>query len=126
MPPSQLKTLKKSLREQGIVGPQKSKKQKKQNALSGISKEKRVNRTEALNAIRDQFNPFEYKWSKGPKSDVTSLKDNGQKGATIIGRPYLKKSRLAENVGYSDTAGLHGLTHTGCFAEYEKEGGGHC
>ena len=48
MPPSQLKRLKASLREQGIVGPQKSKKQKKENAQSGANKDKRVNRNAAL------------------------------------------------------------------------------
>jgi len=80
------------------VGPQKSKKQKKQNAQNGLSKEKRVSRTEATNAIRDQFRPFEYTWSKGPKFDVTTAKDTAGKGATIIGRPYIKKSRAAETV----------------------------
>jgi nucleolar protein 14 len=98
MPPSQLKTLKKSLRDQGIVGPQKSKKQKKQLAQNGISKEKRVSRTEATNAIRDQFRPFEYTWSKGPKFDVTTIKDNAGKGGIVIGRPYVKRSREAEIV----------------------------
>lgn len=98
MPPSQLKALKKSLRDQGIVGPQKSKKQKKQNAQNGVSKDKRVNRNDALAAIRDKFNPFEYKWSKGPKFESTSLKDPVTKGGSIVGRPYVKKARAAESV----------------------------
>ncbi|KAH8603096.1 nucleolar protein 14 [Bisporella sp. PMI_857] len=97
MPPSQLKRLKASLREQGIVGPQKSKKQKKQNAQNGANNEKRIHRTEALNAIRDQFNPFEYRWSKGPKFEATSMKgSNGTKGG-IIGRSHVGKTRAEDN-----------------------------
>ncbi|KAG9244464.1 nucleolar protein 14 [Calycina marina] len=97
MPPSQLKRLKASLREQGIVGPQKSKKQKKQNAQNGVGKDKRVHRTEALNAIRDQFNPFEYKWSKGPKFEATTVQgSNATKGA-VIGRSHVGKARAEDN-----------------------------
>lgn len=98
MPPSQLKTLKKSLREQGIVGPQKSKKQKQQAAQNGLREENRIGRTEKLAIIRDQGKAFDYKWSKGPKRDVTSLKDVNTKGGHIIGRPMAKQSRTAENV----------------------------
>ena len=98
MPPSQLKALKASLRQQGIVGPQKSKKQKKQNAQDGTAKDKRIHRTEALNAIRDQFNPFEYKWSKGPKFEATTIKgSNGTKGS-VIGRSHVGKTRVEDNV----------------------------
>ena len=98
MPPSQLKRLKASLREQGIVGPQKSKKQKKQNAQNGAEKEKRVHRTEALNTIRDQFNPFEYKWSKGPKFGATTIANSGGTNGNVVGRPYEQKSRAEEQV----------------------------
>lgn len=78
MPPSQLKRLKTSLREQGIFGPQKSKKQKKQNSQTGANSEKRIQRTAALNSIREKFNPFEFKASaRGPKFDVTSNKNIG-------------------------------------------------
>ncbi|KAJ5915384.1 hypothetical protein N7466_011317 [Penicillium verhagenii] len=61
MPPSQLKQLKASLRDSGIVGPQKSKKQKQQNAKSGATAQNRNQRNAALQAIRDRFNPFEIK-----------------------------------------------------------------
>lgn len=101
MPPSQLKRLKASLREQGIVGPQQSKKQKKQNAQNGVHKEKRVHRTEALNTIRDQFNPFEYKWSKGPRFAATTLQNAGDSKGAIVGRPYASKSRAEEGVSYN-------------------------
>jgi len=106
MPPSQLKRLKASLREQGIVGPQQSKKQKKQNAQNSAHKEKRVHRTEALHTIRDQFNPFEYKWSKGPKFDVTTNRNiGGGIDSKIVGRPYVAKSRAEENVGFDSAPG---------------------
>lgn len=109
MPPSQLKRLKASLREQGIVRPQESKKQKKKNAQNGANKDKRVNRTEALNTIRDQFNPFEYKWSKAPRFDATSINNpggNGGKGA-IVGRPSARKSMDAQQVCLEGNILLH-------------------
>jgi len=99
MPPSQLKRLKASLREQGIVGPQQSKKQKKQNAQSGANKEKRVQRTVALNGIREQFNPFEFKLpAKGPKFEVTTNKTIGGRVTKSVTRPGLAKARSEESV----------------------------
>jgi nucleolar protein 14 len=100
MPPSQLKRLKASLREQGVIGPQKSKKEKKQNVQNGVHKEKRVGKTEVLNSIRDQFNPFEYKWSKAPRFEATSIKNPGGKGekGAIVGRPSARKSLDIERV----------------------------
>ncbi|KAL3419228.1 Nop14-like family protein [Phlyctema vagabunda] len=99
MPPSQLKRLKASLREQGIVGPQKSKKQKKQNAQSGANNEKRVQRNVALTGIREQFNPFEVKTSaRGPKFDVTSNKTiAGRVTKSVKGRPGVTKGLGEEN-----------------------------
>ncbi|CAL3963011.1 unnamed protein product, partial [Diplocarpon coronariae] len=87
MPPSQLKRLKASLREQGITGPQQSKKQKKQNAQNGVNKEKRVGRNVTLNGIREQFNPFDFSSTKKPKFDVTT--EHSHKPA--IRRPGLQK-----------------------------------
>jgi hypothetical protein len=99
MPPSQLKRLKASLREQGLVGPQQSKKQKKQNAQSGANKEKRVQRTVALNGIREQFNPFEFKLpAKGPKFEVTTNKTVGGRVTKSVTRPGLAKARSEESV----------------------------
>ena len=89
MPPSQLKRLKASLREQGIVGPQKSKKQKRQNTQNRVDKEKGVRRTTALNGIREQFNPFEYMLpAKGPKFDVTTASGIETKN----GRGFIRRS----------------------------------
>lgn len=99
MPPSQLKRLKTSLREQGIIGPQQSKKQKKQNSQNGANKEKKVHRNVALNGIREQFNPFEFQsLSKKPKFEVTT--EHGSKGG--IRRPGLAKSREEEEVRLRD------------------------
>jgi len=95
MPGSQLKRLKASLKDQGIIGPQQSKKQKRKTTLDqkGTS-DKRLNRSEALEGIREQFNPFQFKTSaRGPKFEVTTSKpanDNRSKG--INGRPGLAKS----------------------------------
>ncbi|KAI7311717.1 hypothetical protein KC315_g12231, partial [Hortaea werneckii] len=63
MPPSQLKSLKKSLHDQGIVGPQKSKKQKK--AQKG-NQSHQQDRAAALQSIRDSFNPFELRQASRP------------------------------------------------------------
>ncbi|KUJ22845.1 Nop14-like protein [Mollisia scopiformis] len=93
MPPSQLKRLKFSLREQGIIGPQQSKKQKKQNSQNGAKKEKKVHRNVALNGIREQFNPFDFQsLVKKPKFEVTT--EHGIKGG--VRRPGLAKSREEE------------------------------
>ncbi|RMD44139.1 hypothetical protein DV735_g931, partial [Chaetothyriales sp. CBS 134920] len=86
MPGSQLKQLKASLRENGILGPQKSKKQRKQLSKDG---QKRVERNAALERIREQFNPFEVKTqARRPKYDVVS----NQEAKTLIGRPGVTRS----------------------------------
>ena len=64
MPPSQLKQLKASLHEHGVVGPQKSKKQRKANSKDAG---KRLQRNAALESIRERFNPFETKTSARPQ-----------------------------------------------------------
>ena len=72
MPPSQLKQLKASLRDHGLVGPQKSRKQKKAASKDGG---KRLARNAALEGIRERFNPFEVKAPARPvKFEVTSNK----------------------------------------------------
>lgn len=100
MPPSQLKRLKASLREQGLVGPQKSKKQKKQETRNGANSDKRVNRATALTGIREQFNPFEIKTSaRGPKFDVTSPHTmSGKVSKSVKARPGVTKGLGEETV----------------------------
>lgn len=99
MPPSQLKKLKTSLREQGVVGPQKSKKQKKQASRGGALKDSRIQRNAALQGIREQFNPFEAKTPSRSKYDFSSAKTFGgrlEKGT--ISRPGVTKGLGEENV----------------------------
>ncbi|KAJ4396987.1 nucleolar complex protein 14 [Gnomoniopsis smithogilvyi] len=92
MPASQLKRLKASLREQGIVGPQQSKKQKKNHTKDERGRnERRLQRGAALENIREQFNPFQFKTNaRGPKFDVTTDKPEKKKG--ILGRPGMAKA----------------------------------
>ncbi|KIV90231.1 hypothetical protein PV10_07560 [Exophiala mesophila] len=81
MAPSQLKQLKASLREHGVLGPQKSKKQKK---ATGKDAQKRLQRNAALETIREHFNPFEVKApARKDKFEVTS----GRPTKSKIGRP---------------------------------------
>ncbi|KAM7219145.1 putative nucleolar complex protein 14 [Rhypophila decipiens] len=88
---SQLKRFKNSLAEQGIIGPQKSKKQRDKLAQD---KNKRVKKHEALEQIREQFNPFQFKThARGRKFDVTTSKPaTGLAAMGIAGRPGVAKS----------------------------------
>jgi nucleolar protein 14 len=98
---SQLKRLKASLREQGIIGPQQSKKQKRKNAEEQRARpDKRLQRGEALASIREQFNPFQFKTNaRGPKFEVTTNKPAGDRAAMgIKGRPGLAKAVGEERV----------------------------
>lgn len=98
MPPSQLKQLKASLRDNGVLGPQQSKKQKKQNVKSGASAQNRNQREAALQAIRDRFNPFEVKaTTKNAKFDYTS-RDGGANASKATARPGVTKSLGEERV----------------------------
>src|SRR3569833_3896158 len=86
MPCSLLKSLKAALREQGIVGPQQSKKQKKKTAQDAqAKKDKRLKRSAALEGIREQFNPFQFKMNaRGPKFQVTSNRPQDDSAARGI------------------------------------------
>ena len=101
MAPSQLKKLKASLRESGVVGPQKSKKQKKQASKNGTLREGRIQRNEALNSIREKFAPFEVKAPVRNKFEFVSR--NGVAGKAskgVVGRPGVTKGLGEENVGW--------------------------
>ncbi|KAI4596108.1 nucleolar complex protein 14 [Pestalotiopsis sp. 9143b] len=96
---SQLKRLKESLRTQGIIGPQQSKKQKKRNAQDEKAKsDKRLSRTTKLEGIREQFNPFDLKHNvRGPKFDVTSNRPaTGNAAKGIYGRPTEARAAAEE------------------------------
>ena len=98
---SQLKRLKASLKDQGIIGPQQSKKQKRKNAEEQKARpDKRLQRGEALASIREQFNPFQFKTNaRGPKFEVTTNRPANDKAAMgIKGRPGLAKAVGEERV----------------------------
>ena len=100
MPPSQLKKLKSSLREQGVVGPQKSKKQKRQASKNGALKDSRIQRNAALQEIREQFNPFDIKPAEKRKYEFASTKITTKPTVT---RPGHTKSLGEDNVRLIDT-----------------------
>lgn len=101
MPPSQLKRLKNSLREKGVVGPQKSKKQKQQASKNGSAREGRIQRNAALQGIREQFNPFDVRAPVRIKHDVTNSRTTrGTVADGVIGRPGITKSLGEEKVGF--------------------------
>lgn len=88
MPPSQLKRLKASLREQGIVGPQNSKKQKKNQRLNA---DQHAQRSAALASIREAANPFDFKHLARPKKfEYATNRPEDKK--TVLGRPAVTKS----------------------------------
>ncbi|KAF2218044.1 hypothetical protein CERZMDRAFT_6600, partial [Cercospora zeae-maydis SCOH1-5] len=95
MPASQLKRLKQSLRESGVTGPQKSKKQKKQIA-SSKDQTRRNDRAAALQNIRDSFNPFELKAtnSRPAKFEHASASNGAGTGKykAVLHRPGVSKS----------------------------------
>ncbi|KAK4499155.1 hypothetical protein PRZ48_009667 [Zasmidium cellare] len=97
MPASQLKRLKASLRDQGVTGPQKSKKQKKQQS-AGKTASDRVQRNAALQQIRDSFNPFELRATNArpEKFKSASAKDAAVNGKgrykEVLHRPGVSKS----------------------------------
>ena len=101
MPSSQLKRLKASLRAEGIVGPQKSKKQKKNALTNGANKEQKAKRNVALQNIREAFNPFEVQApSRGKdKFEVTNNRTvGGRVTKGVKGRPGVTKGLGEETV----------------------------
>src|SRR5690242_6154831 len=92
MPPSQLKRLKASLREQGITGPQKSKKQKKSQNKNADA---RAQKHSALASIRESFNPFEFKHLARPKK-FEYVSNNAGDAKKILGLPGVTKSQGEE------------------------------
>lgn len=92
MPASQLKRLKASLREQGVTGPQKSKKQKKEH--KGRSGQERVDRNVAMQQIRDSFNPFEMRQASRPAKFPSASQQPAKTGRykDILHRPGVSKS----------------------------------
>lgn len=86
------------MKEQGIVGPQQSKKQKRRVAQDERARsDKRLQRGVVLEGIREQFNPFDLKHAaRGPKFDVTTNQPTTAHG--IKGRPGQAKAASEEKV----------------------------
>jgi nucleolar protein 14 len=86
MAPSQLKQLKATLHDHGVLGLQKSKKARRQISQDA---DKRLQRNAALQSIRERFNPFEVKQLvRKEKFDVLSNKPVERNGP---GRPGVTK-----------------------------------
>ena len=101
MPPSQLKQLKASLRDSGVIRQQQSKKQRRNDEKDGGAKalQSRIQRNAALAKIREQFNPFEIKApARAAKFDVTTR--DGSSKAGNYARPGVTKSLGEERVGF--------------------------
>lgn len=91
MPPSQLKSLKASLRQQGILGPQQSKKEKQRGGKG--TAQQRQRRNDSLAEIRERFNPFEVKkLARGAKYEFASNSPQDD----ILGRPGVTRGRGEE------------------------------
>lgn len=108
---SQLKRLKASLRDQGITGPQKSKKQRRKLAQDDTARnDKRLQRGVVLEGIREQFNPFDLKHAaRGPKFEVTTNKPKTS-NASVKGRPGLAKAASEEKVRAPPPSCLRNIT----------------
>lgn len=98
MPPSQLKKLKNSLREKGVVGQQKSKRQKKRASKDGSGRDERAQRSAALQSIREQFNPFETRMLIREKHDVAISKGDKVAKNLVVRRPGVTRGLGEENV----------------------------
>ena len=89
MPASQLKQLKASLRDQGLVGQQRSKKEKARSRQHGMPQDRRIARDTALNGLRERFNPFDAKHPARPEKHQALGKD----GKPPLARPGVTKAR---------------------------------
>ncbi|KAK6342707.1 nucleolar complex protein 14 [Orbilia javanica] len=91
--PSQLKRLRESLKNAGVIGqPQKSKKAKKRARQNKSGNDARLSREAALESIREEFNPFEIKKTK-EKFSVAG----GRKVKGTVGKPSLSKQIGEDN-----------------------------
>jgi len=90
MPASQLKRLKASLKEAGVIGNQKPKKGRQRNATDA-----KVDKQSKLQNIREQFNPFELKTTH-VKHDVSGR----GKVKGVQGRPGISKQIGEETVSF--------------------------
>ncbi|KAK6505407.1 nucleolar complex protein 14 [Arthrobotrys musiformis] len=99
--PSQLKRLRESLKNAGVIGqPQKSKKAKKRARQNKSGNDARLSREAALESIREEFNPFEIKKTKEKFSVAGGRKVKGTEGkpsvSKQIGEDNRRKTLLVE------------------------------
>ncbi|KAK5723933.1 nucleolar complex protein 14 [Elasticomyces elasticus] len=92
MPPSQLKALKTSLREKGIVAPSKSRKDKK----NGPSTTSGRDRATALAKIRTEMNPYEYRHISSRPAKFPSTSVKGSYKDVLLRRPGVSVSKGEE------------------------------
>src|SRR4051794_25150114 len=105
MPGSQLKKLKASLKNAGVIGqPQKSKKVKnrlrKSRDGATTNSDSRVSRDAALQSIREEFNPFDIKKNREKYSVAGGRKVKGTQG-----KPGISKQIGEETVRRSSFGG---------------------
>lgn len=93
------KRFKAALKKEGIIGPTLSKKQKR----DGTART-RQQREGALQRIREEFNPFDFKQAKPAKFPVTS--NRSSTAASSKGRPGLAKASAEERVCFRDPTTL--------------------
>ena len=100
MPPSQLKKLKASLHEKGLISQQRSKKKQRQANKNGNLNQNGTGKLAALQLLREQFNPFE---AKPVKKDKYALANgthaNGSSAKPEVARPGVTKGLGEEKVG---------------------------
>ena len=96
MPPSQLKQLKESLKQNGLSNTSKPKKKK---ARHSLATEDRLRRDAALGKLREDFRPFDKKVLSRPKKfQALSLQSSKNAEQSVLGRPGVSKSRGEELV----------------------------
>lgn len=101
MPPSQLKSLKVSLREGGVIGPQEKKNKKRQATPRGGIQKVKSQRDAAIRGIRQHFNPFEIRPAKREKYEFSDKRIGTMEGRLekqVVGRPGVTKGFGEENV----------------------------
>ena len=95
MPASQLKQLKASLRDQGLVGPQRSKKEKARSRQNGSGPPRRGAREAALGGLRERFNPFDTQAPARPAKHRV-LDAHGAAPPAPVARPAITRAKDEE------------------------------
>ena len=97
MPPSQLKNLKRSLRDQDLIHRSKSKKRKGGAGYEGRGQNLKAQSRTKLQSVRDQFNPFEVKPEGGAKFQIATNRSKDH----VVHRPGVTRGLGEEKVVHS-------------------------